>query len=35
MRTAEEDQDVYVLDFDGLLDRSGDLTCDWRVGDVW
>ncbi len=34
-RTAEEDQDVYVLDFDGLLDRSGDLTCDWRAGDVW
>jgi aminoglycoside 2'-N-acetyltransferase I len=34
-RTAEEDRDVHVLEVDVALDVSGDLTCDWREGDVW
>jgi aminoglycoside 2'-N-acetyltransferase I len=33
VRTPEEDGAVYVLG-DGL-DLSGELTCDWRDGDVW
>ena len=26
---------VYVLDPAGILDRSAELACDWRDGDVW
>jgi aminoglycoside 2'-N-acetyltransferase I len=31
-RTAGDDGSVYVL---GDLDVAGELTCDWRAGDVW
>ena len=29
------DDGVHVLDPDGIWDRSADLACDWRAGDVW
>jgi aminoglycoside 2'-N-acetyltransferase I len=35
VRTPEEEGYVYVLEVDGPLDRAGELTCDWREGDVW
>lgn len=35
VRTAEEDETVFVLEVASPLDRSGDLTCDWREGDLW
>lgn len=35
MRTEDEDGAVYVLPITAELDLSGDLTCDWREGDVW
>jgi aminoglycoside 2'-N-acetyltransferase I len=35
VRTKDEDGGVYVLPGDVPLDLSGDLTCDWREGDVW
>jgi aminoglycoside 2'-N-acetyltransferase I len=36
-RTPEDDDSTYVLLVPGQaeLDRAGELTCDWRVGDVW
>lgn len=34
-RTEEEDGCVYVLPVAVPLDLSGELTCDWRDGDVW
>jgi aminoglycoside 2'-N-acetyltransferase I len=34
-RTAEEDGSVYVLPVGCELDLRGELTCDWRDGDVW
>jgi aminoglycoside 2'-N-acetyltransferase I len=34
-RTQEEDGFVYVLPLRVPLDLSGELTCDWRDGDVW
>jgi aminoglycoside 2'-N-acetyltransferase I len=34
-RTEEEDGGVYVLPVAAALDLSGELTCDWRDGDVW
>ena len=34
-RTAEDDGGVYVLPVTPGLDLRGDLTCDWRDGDVW
>jgi aminoglycoside 2'-N-acetyltransferase I len=34
-RTREEDGFIYVLPGEAPLDLSGDLTCDWRDGDVW
>jgi aminoglycoside 2'-N-acetyltransferase I len=34
-RTPEDDSSVFVLPGDLLLDRRGELTCDWRAGDVW
>lgn len=34
-RTEEEDGGVYVLPQAAPLDLSGELTCDWRDGDVW
>lgn len=35
IRTAEDDEDVYVLEVGAALDLSGDLTCGWRDGDIW
>jgi aminoglycoside 2'-N-acetyltransferase I len=34
-RTEEEDGCIYVLPRAVSLDLSGELTCDWRDGDVW
>jgi aminoglycoside 2'-N-acetyltransferase I len=34
-RTDEDDGGVYVLPGSAPLDLSGELTCDWRDGDVW
>jgi aminoglycoside 2'-N-acetyltransferase I len=34
VRTADDDS-VYVLPVTVELDRGGELTCDWREGDVW
>ena len=34
-RPTPDEDGVYVLDPSGLLDPSGELTCDWRDGDVW
>ena len=33
-RTEEEDEGIFVLPV-GPVDLTGDLTCDWRDGDVW
>ncbi len=33
--TPEEEGFVYVLPVDGPVDLTGELTCDWRDGDVW
>lgn len=35
VRTAEEDGFIFVLPVSVELDLSGELTCDWRDGDVW
>jgi aminoglycoside 2'-N-acetyltransferase I len=35
VRTQEEDGCVYVLPVGVPLDLTGELTCDWRDGDVW
>jgi aminoglycoside 2'-N-acetyltransferase I len=35
VRTPEEDGAVYVLHVTAPLDLAGELTCDWRDGDVW
>jgi aminoglycoside 2'-N-acetyltransferase I len=34
-RTEEEDGGIYVFATEVPLDLSGELTCDWRDGDVW
>jgi aminoglycoside 2'-N-acetyltransferase I len=38
-RTEDDDGAVYVLPgaatLDPSLDVTGELTCDWRDGDVW
>lgn len=34
-RTADEDGGVYVLPGRVPLDLVGELTCDWRDGDLW
>jgi aminoglycoside 2'-N-acetyltransferase I len=34
-RTLEEEGFVYVLPVAVPLDLTGELTCDWRDGDVW
>ena len=34
-RTAGEEGAVFVLAGNVPLDLSGELTCDWRDGDVW
>jgi len=35
VRTQEEDGDIYVLRVSEDLELDGDLTCDWREGDLW
>jgi aminoglycoside 2'-N-acetyltransferase I len=35
VRTPEEDGNVLVLPTSVPLDLDGELTCDWRDGDVW
>jgi aminoglycoside 2'-N-acetyltransferase I len=35
VRTAEEDGAVQVFQAAHPLDLTGELTCDWRDGDVW
>lgn len=35
VRTADDDGCVFVLPVSVPLDLSGELTCDWREGDVW
>jgi aminoglycoside 2'-N-acetyltransferase I len=35
VRTEDEDGDIYVLEVAVPLELSGDLTCDFRGGDVW
>jgi aminoglycoside 2'-N-acetyltransferase I len=34
-RTADEDGGIFVLPVAVRLDRSGELTCDWRDGELW
>ena len=34
-RTEDEDGWIYVLPGALPLDLAGELTCDWREGDVW
>jgi aminoglycoside 2'-N-acetyltransferase I len=34
-RTQDDDGSVYVLPVAITLDLAGELTCDWRDGDVW
>jgi aminoglycoside 2'-N-acetyltransferase I len=34
-RTPEEDGGIYVLPLTATLDIRGELTCDWREGDLW
>ncbi len=34
-RTEQEDGGIYVLPVSVPLDLSGELTCDWRDGDLW
>jgi aminoglycoside 2'-N-acetyltransferase I len=33
--TPEEEGYIYVLPVDVEVDLAGELTCDWREGDVW
>jgi aminoglycoside 2'-N-acetyltransferase I len=35
VRTADEDDCVYVFPVTAELDLSGELTCDWRDGALW
>jgi aminoglycoside 2'-N-acetyltransferase I len=35
VRTQDEDEDIFVLEVSVNLDFGGDLTCDWRDGDLW
>ena len=35
VRTPGEDGAIYVLPVTVTLDLAGELTCDWRHGDVW
>jgi aminoglycoside 2'-N-acetyltransferase I len=34
-RTRDDDGCIYVLPVDVQLDLLGELTCDWRDGDLW
>ena len=35
IRTPEDDDAVFVLPGAAALDPDGELTCDWRDGDLW
>jgi aminoglycoside 2'-N-acetyltransferase I len=35
MRTEDDDGGVFVLPLAVPLDRTGELSCDWRDGDLW
>jgi aminoglycoside 2'-N-acetyltransferase I len=35
VRTPDEEGAVFVLECVAPLDLDGELTCDWRDGDVW
>jgi aminoglycoside 2'-N-acetyltransferase I len=35
VRTADDDRAVHVLPLAAPLELDGELTCDWRDGDVW
>jgi aminoglycoside 2'-N-acetyltransferase I len=35
VRTPDEDGSVHVLPLGAALDVAGELTCDWRDGDLW
>ncbi len=35
VRTEEDDGSIYVLPVSAALDLDGELTCDWREGDLW
>ena len=35
VRTPGDDGSVYVLPVAAELDLAGELTCDWREGDLW
>jgi aminoglycoside 2'-N-acetyltransferase I len=35
VRTPDDDGAVWVLGLSAPLDLDGELTCDWRDGDVW
>jgi len=34
-RTEQEDGSIYVLPLTAALELTGELSCDWRDGDVW
>jgi aminoglycoside 2'-N-acetyltransferase I len=35
VRTRDEEGYIYVLPGETALDLTGELTCDWRDGDLW
>jgi aminoglycoside 2'-N-acetyltransferase I len=35
VRTEDDDEAVHVLPVTAPVDLTGELTCDWREGDVW
>jgi aminoglycoside 2'-N-acetyltransferase I len=35
VRTEHDDGGIYVFPLSAPLDLAGELTCDWRDGDVW
>ena len=35
VRTPDHDDSIHVLPVTDQLDLAGELTCDWRDGDVW
>ena len=35
IRTPDDDGSVHVLPVTAPLDLDGELTCDWRPGDLW
>jgi aminoglycoside 2'-N-acetyltransferase I len=34
-RTIQDDGTVHIVPVTGPLDLTGELTCDWRDGDLW